>query len=255
VSFPGPTAAAYDRAITMFSPEGRLYQVLYASEAVRQGWTSLGVRTDDYVILAAEKRRFSSFLDLDGMEKIYKIDDHIGATFAGIGGDGRVLIDYIRLVAVRHRLVYGEPAAVEYVVRAVADLKQAYTQHGGVRPFGVSLIVGGVDEGKTRLFRTEPGGQYFSFYAVAVGMGEETVHSLFEKKYRRDMTLEEALQLIVEALLRVRLGSGKEKKEDILKEMHDMMEIAVIERAKPYFRKLSKEELRELVNKVAPQLE
>ncbi len=254
MSFPGPTAAAYDRAITMFSPEGRLYQVLYASEAVRQGWTSLGLRTRDYVILAAEKRRFSSFLDLDAMEKIYKIDDHIGATFAGIGGDGRVLIDYIRLVAIRHRLVYGEPAGVEYVVRAVADLKQAYTQHGGVRPFGVSLIVGGVDDGQPRLFRTEPGGQYFGFYAVAVGMGEETVYSTFEKKYKSDLKLEEALDLVVEALARVRIASAKEKREEALKDFHTMIEIALVEAKRPLFRKLSKQEIKEVVDRVLPQL-
>jgi len=254
LSFPGPTAAAYDRAITMFSPEGRLYQVLYASEAVRQGWTSLGLRADGFVILAAEKRRFSSFLDLDEMEKIYKIDDHVGATFAGIGGDGRVLIDYIRLVAVRHRLVYGEPASVEFIVRAVADLKQAYTQHGGVRPFGVSLVVGGVDDGRTRLFRTEPGGQYFGFYAVAVGMGEETVHSTFEKRYRRDLPLEEALSLVVEALLRVKLSTAKEEREKALKDAHETIEIAVIEVEKPLFRKLSKEEIREVTDRVIPNL-
>jgi len=254
LSFPGPTAAAYDRAITMFSPEGRLYQVLYASEAVRQGWTSLGLKTDGFVILAAEKRRFSTFLDLDGMEKIYKIDDHVGATFAGIGGDGRVLIDYIRLVAVRHRLIYGEPASVEYIVRAVADLKQAYTQHGGVRPFGVSLVVGGVDDGKTRLFRTDPGGQYFGFYAVAIGMGEETVYSLFEKRYRRDLPLEEALSLVVEALLRVKLSTSKEEREKVLKEAHDTMEIAIIEAEKPLFRKLSKSEIKEITDKVIPSL-
>jgi proteasome alpha subunit len=254
MSFPGPTAAAYDRAITMFSPEGRLYQVLYASEAVRQGWTSLGLRTDSFVLLAAEKRRFSPFLDLSQMEKIYKIDDHVGATFAGIGGDGRVLIDYIRLAAVRHRLLYGEAASIEYIVRTVADLKQAYTQHGGVRPFGVSLIIGGVEDGATKLYRTEPGGQYFGFHAVAVGMGEEAVMSLFEKKYRHDMKLEEALGMVVEALIRARLASSKEKQEDVLKEAHEMIEIAVIEVEKPLFRKFSASEVKEIVDRVAPSL-
>ncbi|MEB3851750.1 MAG: archaeal proteasome endopeptidase complex subunit alpha [Desulfurococcales archaeon] len=254
MSFPGPTAAAYDRAITMFSPEGRLYQVLYASEAVRQGWTSLGLRTDSFVVLAAEKRRFSRLLDLEEMEKIYKIDDHIGATFAGIGGDGRVLIDYIRLAAIRHRLVYGEAAGIEYIVRAVADLKQAYTQHGGVRPFGVSLIIGGVEDGKTRLFRTEPGGQYFGFYAVAVGMGEEAVMGVFEKKYRRDMNLEEALDLVAEAILRARFAVTKEKKEEVLQEAGNLMEIAVIEAERPLFRKLSPDEVKEVVDRVAPSL-
>ncbi len=254
MSFPGPTAAAYDRAITMFSPEGRLYQVLYASEAVRQGWTSLGLRTRKFVILAAEKRRFSNFLDLTQMEKIYKIDDHIGATFAGIGGDGRVLIDYIRIAAIRHRLLYGEAAGVEYIVRTVADLKQAYTQHGGVRPFGVSLIVGGVDDGQTRLFRTEPGGQYFGFYAVAVGMGEETVMSVFEKKYSQDLSLEAALDLVVESLIRARLASTKEKQEDLVREAHEMIEIAVIEAERPLFRKLTAGEVREVVDRVAAGL-
>ncbi|MEB3860277.1 MAG: archaeal proteasome endopeptidase complex subunit alpha, partial [Desulfurococcales archaeon] len=162
---------AYDRATIIFSPEGDLYQVRYAFEAVKRGWTGVGVRSDKAVVLAAEKRKLSPLLDVSEIEKIYKVDDHIGVAFAGMGSDGRVLIDYARLVSVRHRLVYGEPITVEYLAKTIADLKQAYTQHGGVRPFGVALIFGGTNpDGSTRLIRTDPGGQYFSYYAVAIGL-------------------------------------------------------------------------------------
>jgi len=252
----GPPATAYDRAITIFSPEGRLYQVMYASEAVKQGWTSLGLKTEEYVILAAEKRRIMKLLDLDSMEKIYKVDDHVGVTFAGIGGDGRILIDYARLVAARHRLVYGEPATVEYIVKAVADIKQMYTQHGGVRPFGVALIFGGVDEdGTTRLFRTEPGGQYFGYYAIAIGIGGDHANAYFEKTYKSNMSFDEALVTVLKALVNSRVATSDEKRETILEELPSIVEIGYISAKDRTFRKLTYEELNKFVNEHRKEIE
>ena len=251
----GPPAAAYDRAITIFSPEGKLYQVMYASEAVKQGWTSLGLRTRDFIILAAEKRKVVTLLDLSSMEKLYRIDDHIGVTFAGIGGDGRILIDYARLVATRHRLLYGEPASVEFVVKAVADVKQMYTQHGGVRPFGVSLIIGGVDDdGTTRLFRTEPGGQYFSYYAIAIGMGGDNVNTFLEKYYRYEMSFDDAVLLVLKALVNARVATSEEKREDIVNQLGEIIELGYIMADERVFRKLTPDQIREYGEKYREEL-
>jgi len=252
----GPPATAYDRAITIFSPEGRLYQVMYASEAVKQGWTSLGLRTEEYVIIAAEKRRIMRLLDLDSMEKIYKVDDHVGVTFAGIGGDGRVLIDYARLVAARHRLIYGEPASVEYIVKSVADVKQMYTQHGGVRPFGVALIFGGVDEdGSTKLFRTEPGGQYFGYHAIAIGIGGDHANSFFEKNYKKDMSFDDAVVTVIKALINSRVATSDEKREDILAGLPSIIEIGYISTKDRTFKKMSHEELSKFIEEHKKEIE
>ena len=239
---------AYDRAITIFSPDGELYQVRYAFEAVRKGWTSLGIMTVNGVVLAAEKRRMVQLMDLDGIEKIYKVDDHIGVTFAGMGSDGRVLIDYARLVAVRHRLTYGEPPTTEYVAKAVADVKQLYTQHGGVRPFGVALIFGGVDlDGTVRLFRTEPGGQYFSYYATAIGLGGDAANSYLEKVYRKDMSLEDAIKHAIIAIFKGRLASSDEKKEELIQQFEHYVELAYIDVKERMFTKVKQDYIRSLI--------
>ncbi|MGC9210222.1 MAG: archaeal proteasome endopeptidase complex subunit alpha [Acidilobus sp.] len=247
--------SAYDRAITIFSPDGELYQVRYAFEAVRKGWTSLGILTNSGVVLAAEKRKTMLLLDLDGIEKIYRVDDHIGVTFAGMGSDGRVLIDYARLVAVRHRLTYGEPPSTEYVAKAVADVKQLYTQHGGVRPFGVALIFGGVDpDGTPRLYRTEPGGQYFSYYAVAIGLGGDAANSYLEKVYRRDMSLEDAIKASIVALFKGRLASSDEKKDELLAFFDRYIEIAYVDVKEKVFTKVKPDVIRSYINEVKGEL-
>ncbi len=247
--------SAYDRAITIFSPDGELYQVRYAFEAVRKGWTSLGILVESGVVLAAEKRKMMPLLDLDGIEKIYKVDDHIGVTFAGMGSDGRVLIDYARLITVRHRLTYGEPPSTEYVAKAVADLKQLYTQHGGVRPFGVALIFGGVDpDGSPRLFRTEPGGQYFSYYAIAIGLGGDAANNYLEKVYRKDMTLEDAIRASIVALFKGRLASSEEKKEELIASFDKLVEVAYIDVKERTFTKVKPEAISEYLKEVKGEL-
>ncbi len=255
MAFPMGHQTAYDRATTIFSPEGDLYQVKYAFEAVKKGWTSLGVKSDSAVVLAAEKRKIMPLIDLDSIEKIYKIDDSIGVVFAGMGGDGRILIDYARVVAVRHRLLYGEPPTVELLAKAVADIKQAYTQHGGVRPFGVSLIFGGVNpDGATRIYRTDPGGQYFGFKAIAIGSGEADVNEYFEKVYRDNMTLDEMIESVIAVLYRFMLKS-EEKREKLLENLHYMMEIGYITVEEKKFRKLTPEDVKKYVDKLRPDLE
>ncbi len=196
-------AAAYDRAITIFSPDGRIYQVEYAFESVRRGWTTLGIRSKSGVVVVVEKRKISPLIDSKAIQKIFKIDDHIGASFAGIASDGRVLVDYARKQALQHRFYYDEPINVEYLAKQVCDVKQAYTQHAGVRPFGVAIIFAGVDSKGPQLIMTEPSGRYLSYYAVSIGEKSGNVTEFLEKNYRYDLSLEDTIKLGIEAIARI----------------------------------------------------
>ncbi|MFB6163947.1 MAG: archaeal proteasome endopeptidase complex subunit alpha, partial [Haloarculaceae archaeon] len=149
---------AYDRGITIFSPDGRLYQVEYAREAVKRGTASVGVRTTDGVVLAADTRVRSPLLERSSVEKLHKIDDHVGIASAGHVADARQLIDFARRDAQVNQLRYGEPIGVESLTKDITDQIQQYTQTGGARPFGVALIVGGIENGEPRLFETDPSG-------------------------------------------------------------------------------------------------
>jgi len=203
-----PPAAAYDRAITIFAPDGRIYQVEYAFESVRKGWTTIGIRSKYGAVVVVHKKKHVPLIDEKMIQKIYLIDDHIGATFAGIASDGRVLIEYARHIALLHRFYYDEPAPVEYITREISNVKQAYTQHAGVRPFGVAIILAGVDNNESRLFMTEPSGRYLSYYAVAIGEKGSEATSILEKKYRYDLSVEDLLKLGIETIINV---AGEEK--------------------------------------------
>ncbi|MEM1649962.1 MAG: archaeal proteasome endopeptidase complex subunit alpha, partial [Sulfolobales archaeon] len=196
----GPASAGYDRGITIFSPDGKLYQVEYAAVAVRQGWTIIGIQGRDSAVIISEKRKHAPLIDLSDLEKIFIIDTHVGATFAGLGADGRVLIDYARITAIRHRFIYDEPMDIESLVRSIGDLKQIFTQQAGVRPFGVSLIFAGVDSRGVHVYKTEPNGLYFRYFATAAGSGEQSVIEYLEKNYKENMSLEEVVVLGLKAL-------------------------------------------------------
>ncbi|AFK50834.1 proteasome subunit alpha [Thermogladius calderae 1633] len=199
----GISAAAYDRAITIFSPDGRIYQVEYAFESVRRGWTTVGLKSKTAAMVVVEKKKIAPLVDENLIQKIFKIDDHVGSSFAGIASDGRVLIEYARQVALLHRLYYDEPAPIEYLAKRVCDVKQAYTQHAGVRPFGVAVIFAGIDEQGTQLFMTEPSGRYLSYYAVAIGEKANAVSEFMEKNYKYDMSVEETIKLGIQAIASV----------------------------------------------------
>ncbi len=237
-----PVAYGYDRAITIFSPEGELYQVRYAGEAVKKGWSTIGIKCKEGVVLAAEKRRISPLIDLESIEKIYMIDEHVAVAPSGLLADARVLIEYARYEAQIHRLLYDEPIDVELLTKRISDLKQAYTQHGGVRPFGAALIVGGVDRHGPRLFQTDPGGIYFGYYATAVGSGASTILDFLEKNYRYDMTLNECIKLAIMALSKV-----------IESVEPDKMEIGVIDIYERRFRKLTKDEIGKILSEIKQQ--
>jgi len=185
----------YDRAITVFSPDGRLLQVEYATKAVSSGALALGIVCKNGVVLMAERRMSDRLLADNGFQKIFKVDDHIGVAAAGIMADARILVRNGRNFAQQHILTYGEKTDIAGIVTHIADIMQAYTQYGGIRPFGISLIFGGVDKKGNHLFVVEPTGTFFKYLAKAVGEGSEVANTLLREHYREDITCEEAIKL------------------------------------------------------------
>ncbi|MEM1942928.1 MAG: archaeal proteasome endopeptidase complex subunit alpha [Candidatus Caldarchaeum sp.] len=192
---------AYDRAITVFSPQGRLYQVEYALETVRSGSTALSLVLDEGVVLAVEERMHTKLQSPDFSWKIFQIDEHIGAATAGLNSDARVLVDNARVYSQTLRLSYDEEPLVEAVARRVGDIMQIYTQHAGVRPFGTALLIGGVDKTGPKLFYVEPSGLVLEYNAWAIGRGAEKVREIFENNYRRSMSLKEGVEMALRALV------------------------------------------------------
>ena len=190
---------AYDRAITVFSPDGRLFQVEYAMELVNRGATILGIRCSEGVVLGAEET-VDPLEETEYSWKIFRIDDHIGAAIVGLSSDARIIIDQARIYAQSNRLTYDEPIDVEVVTKRICDIKQLYTQHAGVRPFGVSMIFAGVDKTGNRLLGTHPSGTYRGYKARAEGAGRETVFSILKEEYREEMSLEETTKLAIKCL-------------------------------------------------------
>ncbi|MBS3100920.1 archaeal proteasome endopeptidase complex subunit alpha [Candidatus Woesearchaeota archaeon] len=193
----------YDRAITMFSPDGRLLQVEYAKKTVRQGSTAIGMVCSDGVVLVADKRVVDSLVVPESVEKIWQIDDHIGAAASGILSDARVLIDRAQLKAQQNRVTYDSEVDTLTIVKDICDLKQICTQSGGLRPFGVSILVAGIDDHTPRLFETDPIGIFFQYKATAIGEGEVEVEEILHNEYKAELTIEEGLKLSLKALKKV----------------------------------------------------
>ena len=196
-------AMGYDRAITVFSPDGRLLQVEYAKKAVSQGAMAIGIVCKDAVLLVADRRLTDPLVVKDSVKKIYKVDDHIIATAAGYLSDARVLVKRCRVHAQQHRLTYGEEIDVESLIIYVADYEQAYTQYGGIRPFGISFLLAGIDSKGPALFMSEPSGTYFKYKAKALGMGSTDANKMLKAKYKENMTVEQALKLAYEVFKKV----------------------------------------------------
>ncbi|WP_231183156.1 archaeal proteasome endopeptidase complex subunit alpha [Haladaptatus sp. DYF46] len=191
---------AYDRGITIFSPDGRLYQVEYAREAVKRGSASIGVRTEGGVVLAVDKHTRSPLMEQTSVEKLHKTDDHIGIASAGHVADARQLIDFARRQSQINRLRYGEPIGVETLTKEVTDHIQQYTQVGGARPFGVALIIGGIEKGEPRLYETDPSGTPYEWKALAVGADRGEIQDYLESNYSEEMDLDGGIDLALSAL-------------------------------------------------------
>jgi proteasome alpha subunit len=207
-------------------------------EAVRRGWTALGVRADDGIVLAVEKKRISPLIDPSSMEKILKIDDHVGATFAGLSSDARILLDKARQEAQINRLLYDEAVDVEVLTKKVSEVKQIYTQHAGVRPFGVALLIAGVDKFGPRLFMTEPSGAYAGYYAVVIGSGSQPVTEYFEKNFSNGLKVDSAITLSLKSLALVVEGGLNPER----------IEMAIIRKETSRFELLPQAELEKRIN-------
>ncbi len=192
--------SAYDRTATMFSPDGRLYQVEYASKIIARGTLGVGMVYSDGVLLGADKQSSSKLLIPESIEKVFKVDDHISAVSAGLVGDARRLVEVAREKSQENRMYYDQPIHVETLAKEISSIKQAFTQYAGMRPFGVSFIICGVDETGKRLFETETSGALAEYKAIAVGSGRNEAMSLFEKEYKPDMRFEEAMPLMLKAI-------------------------------------------------------
>jgi proteasome alpha subunit len=225
----------YDRAITMFSPDGRLLQVEYAKKTVKQGSTAIGIACKDGVVLITDKRIVDGLVVPEAVEKVWQIDDHIAATASGILSDARVLIERAQMKAQQHRVTYDSPIDTLTIVKDICNLKQICTQSGGLRPFGVSLLVAGIDNGVPKLFETDPTGIFFQYKATVIGEGETEIEEILKKEYKDDITVQEALKLGISALSKA-LGAEFS---------HDRVDGAYITVKDKVFVKLTKQELEE----------
>jgi proteasome alpha subunit len=232
-------SAGYDRALTIFSPDGRLYQVEYAIETVRRGTLAAGARTVDGVVLFAEER-LRKLQDISLSQKLFQIDDHVGAVAAGYVPDARVLIDSARVAAQNHRILYDEPITVAALAKHLGDLAQQFTQYAGVRPFGVSLILAGVDRDGPSVFTTDPSGTYLGYSAIAIGGGSDQRNEYLENNYSDSMDLSQAILMILR-------GASRTEEHKVLDPRS--VKMAVIDVKTRRMRRLSVEEVTSYLDK------
>jgi len=229
----------YDRAITVFSPDGRLYQVEYAREAVKRGTTAVGIKFKDGVILIVDKRVSTKLLEGTSIEKIFKIDEHIGVASSGLVGDARALVDRARIESQINRVSYDEALDVETLAKKLCDHMQTYTMFGGARPYGTALLIAGVSDGHARLFETDPSGTLLEYKATGIGTGRPAVMKVFEEEYNEEALLGDAILLGLKAL-----NAATEGKLDV-----NTVEIGVTDISSHLFRKMDRNEVATYVNK------
>jgi proteasome alpha subunit len=233
----GPDQQAYDRGTSIFSPDGRLYQVEYAREAVKRGTPVVGVAVADGVVLVADGRLRSNLQVPESIEKIHKVDDHVGVASAGHAADARQLIDFARRQAQIERLRYNEPIALETLTKSVTDHVQQYTQVGGARPYGAALLFAGVSDGEAHVFETDPSGTPYEWKAVAIGAKSREIQDYLEEHYNPEADLDAAFDLALEGLAETD-DDGLDPKG---------MSAAMIDVESGTYRRLTDEELHEAI--------
>jgi len=244
-------AGSYDRALSVFSPDGHVFQVEYALEAVKRGTCAVGVKGKDVVVLGCEKRSAMKLQDTRiTPSKIGLVDNHVCVAFAGLNADARILVDKARLEAQSHRLTVEDPVSIEYISKYIAGVQQRYTQSGGVRPFGISTLVIGFDPNDTtpRLYQTEPSGIYSAWKANAIGRSSKTVREFLERNYKEDMDREETIKLTVKSLLEV-VQTGAKNIEIAIMAAGKKMEMMPDEEIENYVKGIEQEKQEEAARK------
>ncbi len=231
----------YDRALTVFSPEGRLYQVEYALEAVRRGTLAVAAKCKEGVCIAAQVRVASKLMDADSIDKIFQVDEHIGCAISGLHADSRVLINYARVQAQSYRLTYDEPVRINMLVKTIADLKTQYTLYGGTRPWGCALFFIGIDASGPKIFTTSPSGIYRAFKAYALGSGEASAREYIKEHYKEDMKFDQIINLSLNAI--------KESNEEDLDK--NLLKIAYVKSDDKKFHLCSKDEAEQFIKNLS----
>lgn len=208
-----PNVQAYDRGV-MFNPDGRLFQVEYAKEAIKKGATSIGMAVNDGIVFVAHKNITDPLTVPNTIQKVFRIDSHIGATYSGINADGLHLVNMARSITQNHRLIYGEVKSVEALTKEISNYMMQATQYGGIRPYGVSVLIGGVDTGP-KLFELDPGASFQGYMADAIGIGKKTATEILLKEYKEKMSIDEAIDLGVKIVKKINEGKLTNENMDI----------------------------------------
>lgn len=210
-----------------YGPEGRLIQVDAALEAVRRGSTTIGFKTKDFVVLASLVRQPRALME--SPEKVFVVDDHVGATGSGYVGDLMQLIDEARVQAQRHRLVYDTPVDILSLAKHLGSYFHSFTLYT-VRPPGASVIIGGVDQLGLQLYQIEPGGTYSNGKAAAIGQDSDKAMEILLQGYREDLSFEQGVQLATKAITEPSADKGR-------------LEFGVVRKQKGVFEKIASEKM------------
>jgi len=230
-------AMGYDRTATMFSPQGHLLQVEYAEKTVRLGGSSISMICSDGVFIIADTRIEDKLIVQKSANKIYEIDSHIIASVAGILSDARVLIERAQLLAQQNRVTYDSEIEPETVIKEISNIKQQFTQYGGARPFGVSLIIAGMNNNEPELFTSDVTGNYFQYYANAIGENDDLIKEKLREKYNEKLTIKEGIKLAMNIL------------KDVEKEKFSLsrIEVGIISKKDKKIKRLYREEIDEFI--------
>jgi 20S proteasome subunit alpha 3 len=243
-------ARRYDARTTTFSPDGRLFQVEYATEGINMAGCTIGVLATNGVVLAGEKKTTSKLLDQSKQhEKVFQLNNQLFCAVAGLTSDANVLIQKLRVSAHRHVFTYGESIPVEQLVTSICDTKQGYTQFGGLRPFGVSFLVAGYDDDHGfQLYNTDPSGNYSGWKAYAIGQNNNNAQQMFRQDWNENLNLQESLELAAKVLV---------KTMDTATPNAEKIEMGVVEMTDkgPKFRLLKEAEINKLMADAAKKLE